>query len=322
MIDLLKKNGPYFKANMHCHTTLTDGKMTAAQVKDWYKSHGYSIVAFTDHSKYAAYPELQDEEFLPIAGFESAFTCLDPNNPPLKYKLCHINFWAKNPETSVLIPEEHTYEVGVMNRYIAAMKKNGWLCSLNHPGWSLQTTEEVNGLIGLDAFEVYNHGSHVLDNNGDGQAQYAVFLNSGKKAYAIAVDDNHAGFDEDGKICSADDTFGGYIMISMPKLTYENFVDAFENGRFYASTGPEIQDLYIDEEKDVLVLNCSPVRRVLVKGIHTLRALRLDAYGDTITHAEIPLEPIRQKEPFFRLELVTSDMKRAYSQPYWFDGEE
>jgi len=34
MIDLLKKNGPFFKANLHCHTTLSDGHMTAQQVKD------------------------------------------------------------------------------------------------------------------------------------------------------------------------------------------------------------------------------------------------------------------------------------------------
>lgn len=318
-IDLLKKNGNFYKANLHCHTTLSDGKMTAAQVKKWYTRHGYSIVAFTDHSKYAAYPELQSDDFLAIAGVETAFTCLDPNHSPLKYKLCHINFWAKDPETSVYIPEEHTYDVGVINRYIAAMKKNGWLCALNHPGWSLQTTEEINGLIGLDGFEVYNHGSHVLDNNGDGQAHYAVFLNSGKRAYAIATDDNHAGFDEEGEICAADDTLGGYIMISMPELSYENFVDAFENGRFYASSGPAFEDLFIDEKRNVLVLNCSPVKHVVVKGIHTLRALRLDARTDEITHAEIPLAPIREKEPFFRLELISSAGKRAYSQPYWFD---
>lgn len=319
MIDLLRANGPFFKANLHCHTVLSDGNMTAQQVRDWYMEHGYSIVAFTDHSKYATYPELISENFLPIPGFEAAFTCLDPNNPPLKYRLCHINFLAKDPETAVYIPEEHTYDLGVINRYIATMKKNGWLCALNHPGWSLQTTEEINGIIGLDAFEVYNHGSHVLDNNGDGQAQYAVFLNNGKRAWAIATDDNHAGFDECGQMGAADDTLGGYIMISMPSLSYENFAEAYENGCFYASTGPEILQLYIDEEKDSIVLECSPVSHVLIKGIHTLRAIRLDAKQDSITHAEIPLAPIRQKEPFFRLELVTKDMKRAYSQPYWFD---
>jgi len=319
MIDLLKKNGRFYKANLHCHTTLTDGAMTPRQVKDWYKRHGYSIVAFTDHSKYAWYPELQDTEFLPIAGVEAAFTCLDPNNPPLKYKLCHINFWAKDPERSVYIPEEHTYDIGVISSYIEKMKKNGWLCGLNHPGWSLQSTEEIHGIQGLDTFEVYNHGSHILDNNGDGQAHYAVFLNSGKRAYAIAVDDNHAGFDADGRISAADDTLGGYIMISMPELSYSAFIDAMENGRFYASSGPEFQELYIDEERDMLILRCSGVRRVLVKGIHTVKAVRLNAREDSITYAEIPLAPIRVKEPFLRLEIMDSQGRRAYSQPYWFD---
>ena len=319
MIDLLKKNGPWFKANLHCHTTFSDGKMTAAQVKEHYKSNGYSIVAYTDHSKFAWYPELQDKDFLPVAGVETAFTCLDLNNKPLKYKLCHINFWAKDPANAEYIPEEPTYEVGVINRYIAAMKKKGWLCGLNHPAWSRQTTEEINGITGIDTFEVYNHGSQYLDNNGDGQNQYSMYLSEGKRAWCVSVDDNHAGFMENGEICDADDTLGGYIMMSMPELSYENFADALENGRFYASSGPQFQDLYIDEERDVLVMNCGPVQRVLVKGIHTVKCERINAKGDIITHAEIPLAPIRAKEPFIHVQIMDSKGNRAYAQPYWFD---
>ena len=319
MIDLLKTNGPWFKANLHCHTTLSDGKMTAEQVKEHYKANGYSIVAYTDHSKFAWYPELQDADFLPVAGVETAFTCLDLNNKPLKYKLCHINFWAKDPETAEYIPEEPTYDVGVINRYIAAMKKKGWLCGLNHPAWSRQTTEEVNGITGINTFEVYNHGSFALYNNGDGQSHYSLYLAEGKRAWAIAVDDNHAGYNEDGTMPVTDDTLGGYIMMSMPELTYENFADALEQGRFYASTGPEIKQLYIDEERDVLVLDCSPVQRVIVSGVHTVKAHRVDAADDTITHAEIPLAPIRAKEPFIFIQLMDTSGKRAYPQPYWFD---
>ena len=318
MIDLLKKNGPFFKANLHCHTTLSDGKMTPQQVKDWYKAHGYSIVAFTDHSKYRTYPELQDEDFVAVAGVEAAWTCLDPNNPPLKYKLCHINFWAKDPETAVYVPEEPTYDVGVINRYIANMKKNGWLCGLNHPGWSLQTTEEIHGIHGLTTFEVYNNAAFTRHNNGDGQTYYAVYLNSGNHAYAVATDDNHIGFDPDGRISEEDDTCGGWINISMPTLSYVNFFDALENGRFYATTGPEIHELYIDEERDVLVVSCSPVKLVLIKGIHTRQVDRILKREDSITHAEFPLSQIRKKEPFIRLEIMDSKGKRAYSQPYYF----
>jgi hypothetical protein len=319
MIDLLKTNGNWYKANLHCHTTVSDGKMTPQQVKDWYKQHGYSIVAITDHSKYVWHKELEDENFLPVAGVEAAFTCLDPNHPPLKYKLCHINFWAKDPHTAVYTEEEHTYDVGVMNRYIATMKKKGFLCGLNHPAWSLQSTEEIHGLMGLDTFEVYNHGSHFLDNNGDGQGHWALFLNSGKRAYCVAVDDNHAGFEADGSICDADDTLGGWIMISMPELSYSAFAEAMENGRFYATTGPAIDKLYIDEERDMLIVECSAVQRLLVKGIHTVKAVRINGKGDTITQAEIPLAPVREKEPYLRLELIDSLGRRAYSQPYWFD---
>lgn len=319
MIDLLKRNGPFFKANLHCHTTISDGGMTPEQVKHWYKSHGYSIVAYTDHSKYHWHSHLQDADFLPVAGVEAAFTCLDPNNPPLKYKLCHINFWAKDPETAVYIPEEQTYDVGVINRYIAAMKKNGFLCGLNHPAWSLQSTEEIHGIQGLDTFEVFNYGSHFLDNNGDGQGHYSIFLNSGRRAWAVATDDNHAAMDGADRTVVMDDTLGGYIMISMPELSYSCFAEALEKGRFYASSGPEFKELYIDEERDMLILECSPVRLVLVKGIHTVKAARLISRDDDITHAEIPLGSIRQKEPHFRVELVNTQGQRAYSQPYWFD---
>jgi hypothetical protein len=186
---------------------------------------------------------------------------------------------------------------------------------LNHPGWSLQSTEEVHGIRGLDTFEVYNHASQFKDNNGDGQAHWAVFLNSGLRAWALAVDDNHAASDD----LDGDDTLGGYIMMSMPSLSYENFAYALENGHFYASSGPEILEYAIDEETDEIVLRCSPVHRVLIKGIHTVPDYRLASRADTITEARIPLAPIRKKEPFFRLELMDTKGRRAYSQPWWFD---
>ena len=316
---LIPENGNFYKANLHCHTTLSDGKMTPEQVKEYYTKNGYNIVAFTDHSKYAWHKELISDDFLPLAGFEAAWTCLDPDVTPLKFKLCHINFIAKNPETSVYLPENHAYDVGEINRYIAQMKKNGWICNLNHVGWSLQTSDDINSIDGIDGFEVYNHGSEALDNNGQYQAYWARYLNNGKTAFAIATDDNHCGYEPDGTMSPADDTLGGYICISMPQLSYECFADSFENGRFYASTGIEIKELYINEETDELVLSSSPVKQIIIKGIHTVPAYRLNGYGDDFTTVHIPLDTIRSKEPFIRLELRTSDGKQAYTQPYYFE---
>ncbi len=319
---LLPKEGSFYKANLHCHTILSDGKMTPEEVKEHYLKNGYNIVAFTDHSKFAWHKDLLSDDFLPIAGFEAAWTCLDPDVTPLKFKLCHINFLASDPDNAVVLPESQAYDVGVINRYIRDMKKLGWVCTLNHPGWSLQTSEEINALTGLDGFEVYNHGSQVNDNNGESQGYWARYLNNGSHAYAVAADDNHRGYDAEGIVGPGDNTLGGYICISMPKLTYSNFIDAFKNGRFYASTGVEIKELYIDEDTDELVVSCSPVRQIIVKGVHTVPAVRLDGYENDYTHARIPMTSIKGKEPFFRLELRTTDGKTAYSQPYYFDKNE
>ena len=43
----------YFKANLHCHSTKSDGKMTVEELKEHYMADGYSIIAFTDAFKFS-----------------------------------------------------------------------------------------------------------------------------------------------------------------------------------------------------------------------------------------------------------------------------
>ena len=39
----------WYRANMHCHTTVSDGHYSPEDIKKAYKDMGYSIVAYTDH---------------------------------------------------------------------------------------------------------------------------------------------------------------------------------------------------------------------------------------------------------------------------------
>ena len=39
----------YYKANLHCHSTNSDGKATPEQLKEEYMKQGYSVIAYTDH---------------------------------------------------------------------------------------------------------------------------------------------------------------------------------------------------------------------------------------------------------------------------------
>ena len=62
---LIDKNRNFYKANLHCHTTLSDGKLTRDDVKAAYKERGYSIVAFTDHEHLIDNSDLNDDGFMP-----------------------------------------------------------------------------------------------------------------------------------------------------------------------------------------------------------------------------------------------------------------
>ena len=68
---LLPEKGNFYKANLHCHTVVSDGALTPEQVKEAYQKEGYSIVAFTDHRQYCKHEELNDDRFLSIAAFEA-----------------------------------------------------------------------------------------------------------------------------------------------------------------------------------------------------------------------------------------------------------
>ena len=67
---LITPKGNFYKAAMHTHSTVSDGRCTPAEVKEIYKSMGYSVVAFTDHSLLVCHNDLTDSDFLAINGYE------------------------------------------------------------------------------------------------------------------------------------------------------------------------------------------------------------------------------------------------------------
>ena len=58
------------------------------------------------------------------------------------------------------------------------------------------------------------------------------------------------------------DSLGGFIMIKAPKLEYSAIMKALENGDFYASSGPEIYEMWTEGED--LHIKTSPVAKISV----------------------------------------------------------
>ena len=90
-IELLPRAYSSYKANLHCHTTYSDGNLSPEQVKEQYKANGYSVVAFTDHNVVIDHSALNDKDLLTLVGLEAvSYTHLrsDPphrNIPPIPF---------------------------------------------------------------------------------------------------------------------------------------------------------------------------------------------------------------------------------------------
>ena len=89
----LEQGKKTYKANLHCHSTLSDGKYTPQELKEHYKGQGYSILSITDHRVLNDHSDLNDEDFLLLTGFEQDFNEDREGSYALK-KVSHINLIA------------------------------------------------------------------------------------------------------------------------------------------------------------------------------------------------------------------------------------
>ena len=330
---LLPKTGNYYKANLHTHSTVSDGHLSPEEIKCAYMEKGYSIVAYTDHEILVPHTELSDENFLAITGTELAFN-LYPEDGGYPYiKTYHLNFYSKEPNKDVIsiwdedyvvfpnaqkgitdkqrqIKYKREYGVEAVNKAIAIAKADGFLVSYNHPVWSLQDYNDYGGLEGLWGIECFNHVSERVGLP-DNDRPFNDLLVQGKTVFPLATDDAHTRWD----------CFGGWVMVNAQKLEYGEVMDALERGDFYASTAPEIYELSI--ENGIVHIECSPVRE-----IHWSSECRY-AYNmcmdkELLTSVDIDIRPYLElkhntkewRKPFIRFRLIDARGKVAYTRAY------
>lgn len=312
---ILLPAGPFFKANLHCHTTFSDGELTPQQIKEAYRAQGYSVVAFTDHRNYQWHRELDDSGFLALAATEVDLTQELPGTDWPEKKTYHLNLLDTDPTRNSQakqanpLPETPYEDLDGLNDYIARMNALGFLVTYNHPYWSLQTYEDYAGLKGLFAMEIYNHGCEHDGLYGFHPQAYDEMLRTGQRLFALATDDNH---DRSPLGDPLNDSFGGFLQIAAPNLSYPAVIQALQAGDFYWSMGPELHGVSI--HGGTLHVDTSPVEKIFLiqKGRDCCRALA--APGASLTHAEFPLTG---KEGWFRVEVRDHTGKYAGTNAFF-----
>ncbi len=313
---ILPKDGNFYKANLHSHSTDSDGYLSPRALCDLYKSHGYSVLCITDHDRMLDRSHLCDDEFLVLNGFEHSV-----GQYGYEGRLVHIGMIASSPDIKpfVMLPcpdrnslsdSEYTEAV---NNAVKIANENGFLCIQNHPRWSFDTDKECMDYQGFFGMEVYNHFSEVMGVEDYNIAIQQNLARHGKDVFAIMADDDHNKLGwlslQSNPFDVTTTSFGGWIVIKAPELTYNSIITALKQGDFYASTGPEFYELYITDENK-LVVKCSEVRSISVS---CQRRIGLTKYSKTETFTEAEFD-VSETLGFVQVLITDKYGKRAVSQ--------
>lgn len=338
---VLPNDMTWYRANMHCHTVISDGHFTPEQIKDEYKKMGYSIVAYSDHELIRDHSDLSDDSFLAITSSEfsvddtsSSFDTPNGEETDIwrKTKVFHFGVYAKDPHNTFHPATDNTlfdrwwrsqgrdigvidcdgyhreYTVESVNEMIRRLNEAGFLVSLNHPNWSLNDMNDYLSIKGLWALEILNYATER-----ETGAEYCPYIydhmvrKGNYNLYCVMGDDNH---NREGNL---DQSFGGSTFIGAGELSYEAVIGALERGEFYCASGknpPRIYSLYVED--NTIKIDCSPATDVFVTGLG--RSFRhCPAQGEKITHAEFALDP---KDVMFRVTVRDEYGNNAHTHYY------
>ena len=333
MKKILLGKGNFYKANLHCHTNISDGDWTPEQVKAYYKEHGYSVVAYTDHDALIPHQDLKDDTFLPLNGVEIAirnkeadvrgkrplvhmnFIALEEDNilSPCYHRekyILHNTEWCRaNVKFDESLPDvERPYTVEGINALIAEGKRRGFYVIYNHPVWSYENPTQMLQYEGLDAMEIYNYACTREGYDEFNTYIYDFVQRNGLRLAAVAADDNH---DRKPLGHPGHDSCGGWVQIQADKLEYRTITKALENGDYYASNGAELKKIWVEE--DTIHVECGPAQRVIASYCNA-KCRNVWGLEGPITQAELPLPEYAK---WFRITVWDENGKFACSRAYF-----
>lgn len=323
-----------YKANLHTHSTFSDGRHTPEEIKEYYKEHGYSVLAITDHDVFIPHNDLTDEDFLFLNGYELEVNQAHKDISPItgNAKTCHMCMIAIDPDkvTPVCwhrekyIPAKslphkdlvqfdpdvpdytRVYSCEGVSDMMRLGRENGFFVTYNHPTWSCEDYSDYIGYENMHAMEIANYTCLCGGYPEHNERVYDDMLRAGKRIYCTATDDGHG----KGSMC------GCYITVKADKLEYGAVINAIMNGDFYSSEGPEIKNLYIEDGK-VTVETSEAAEIRFTTGIRKCKRF-LPTEGEPLTAATYEL-PVDKDPYYFRVTVTDKNGKFAYTNAYFCD---
>lgn len=333
-ISPFNKKGSWFKGNTHTHTNAFDGFSPVEDVVKLYKDANYNFLTITDHNMFRTYPEFNDENFIMLNATELTYgvqiddkellkemnekvssgnmsqeemlktiqTSFTPKNLD-PTKVPHLIAIARNPEKSSWnedIDSTNFQDIQVM---IDLANKNDCLSIIAHPSWSKLNIMDLKDLKDYTAIEVYNHVCEKYFAGGISSAIWDQLLSEKNKVNAIACDDTH-----DISI-----SLGGYIMVKSEKFDYLSIIKAIEDGDYYSSTGPTINDVVVYDK--TIKVSCSNAKKIR---FITDTPLGRTYEDETCSMTECT-HKLNELEKYVRIEVIDKNENIAWTNPIYFN---
>ena len=286
--------GNWFKGQLHVHSTASDGELTPDQVVDWYRARGYHFLALTDHGVLAEARTVADD-FITLSGIE-----LDGVDP--QRGLYHlVGLGLDRP------PGVGSRESIPVQKAIRRLRAAGGLVLIAHPYWSGQMSKDLLEQHGCCGLEVYNGGCEVDNARGFSTVHWDDLLAVGRRLWGVAVDDAHW---RDGD----HDAGLGWVWVKAAALTQAAILDALHSGHFYASSGPEIHNLWW--EGNHVHVRCSPAVAIDFVGNGPLSRRIVAPSGGMLTGARYQ---VRDGQDYVRVACLDHGGHWAWTNPVFLD---
>jgi hypothetical protein len=280
--------GNWYRANLHAHTTESDGNLSPQQCAEFYRGAGYQVLAITDHDHVTSADA--PAGMLLLSGVEVTG---GRSRQRTQFHVVGLNV-RKRGKVS---PPKGARAQDLVNM----MRDDGGEAFIAHPYWSGLMAEDVAPIQGCFAVEVYNTGCDLEILRGFSQVHWDDLLSLGCEFGAVAVDDGHVHPRDHGL---------GWTMIRAEGLSAEGVMAALVTGRYYSSTGPEIVDIAVVEKK--VSVRTSPAASIALVSAPEQGGRRFAAPGKTITEAEFGLPAAR----YWRVEVMDAVGKVAWSNAF------
>ena len=301
----------WFKGNTHTHTLNSDGDSTPDEVVRWYRSHGYQFLVLTDHNFLTAVDGLNalhgaEQKFLVVKGEEVT--------DRFAGKPLHINGLDV---AQTVAPQGGTSVVDVLQRNVAAIRKERGIPHINHPnfGWAI-TPDELRQVRDTRLFEVFNGHPQVNNVGGGGvpglEEAWDAILSSGTLLYGIAVDDAH-NFKDPGNPNVAGPG-RGWVVVRAARLDARLLLEAMERGDFYASTGVVLDDVRRDAKSLTVAVKPDAWSKYRIQFVGRNGRVLREAVEPTATYE------IRGDEGYVRARVLESNGRIAWVQPVMVEG--